>query len=83
VFAPSALLLAVIALGAGSPLGFLLAVPALYLVWVLVVDLSCLLRSGFRASGSYRARPHYWLWVAGGMLPVLSWLAWVSRHLQW
>jgi hypothetical protein len=59
----------------GQPGWVLLDVPALYLVWVLVVDLSCLLRSGFRASGSYRARPHYWLWVVGAILPVLGWLA--------
>jgi hypothetical protein len=78
IFASAALMLAVAALGAASPFGFLVTVPPLYLMWVWVIDVSALLRNRSRSSKSYVARPHYWLWIAGCALPIAAWTAWAS-----
>lgn len=80
VFATAAMFVAVVGLGAGSPVGFLLAVPPLYLAWVWLVDSTALVRRGFRASGGYLNRPYYWLWIAGCAVPVLLWLVWISTR---
>jgi len=71
--ASAGLMLAVVALGAASPVGFLLAMSPLYLLWTWIVDVNALLRSTFRSSESYVARPHYWLWVTSCALPLGAW----------
>ncbi len=80
VVASVAMFAALAALGAGSPLGLLLAVPPLYLVWVLLVDLRTLLNQRMRASDAYVRRPYYWAWIAGCLLPVLAWVLWLSNQ---
>jgi hypothetical protein len=80
VVASAAMIVAVAALGAGSPVGFLLAIPPLYLVWVLLVDLRILLKQRMRASASYVRRPYYWAWIAGCLLPLVAWVVWLSSH---
>ena len=81
-FGSCALVLAVIALGAGSPVGLLLAVPPLYLMWVMLLDLGKLIRLRFQDSDSYAARPYYWLWMAFCVLPVIAWVVWVAGRLR-
>jgi hypothetical protein len=82
VFGPTALLIAIATAGAGSPVGFLLAIPPIYLAWVWLVDLGVLLRNTFRATDSYVARPHYGWWIASCAGPVIAWLIWASSHLH-
>jgi hypothetical protein len=82
VFGTAALFLAIAAMGVGSPIGFLLAVPPIYLAWVWLLDLGGVLRNRFRTSESYVARPHYWWWIASCAGPVVAWLIWASSHLH-
>lgn len=81
-FGSCAPVLAVVALGAGSPVGLLLAVPPLYLTWVLLLDLNKLVRLRFQDSESYDVRPYYWLWLACCVLPVIAWVVWVAGRLR-
>jgi hypothetical protein len=82
VVATAAMFMAVAAVGAGNPVGFLLALPGLYLVWVWLIDLIALVSHRFRASDVYVRRPYYWMWLASCAVPVLAWMVWLSSRQQ-
>jgi hypothetical protein len=58
---------------AGSGVGFPLAVPALYLLWVLGADAVALVRAE-QGKDVYRARPAYKWFVVAGVLVVAMWV---------
>ena len=69
---PLGMFFAVSIAGAGNwPLGGLVAIPSLYLVGVLLLDVRTVLTEG------YRTRPRYLAWWALAVLPALSWLIWL------
>jgi hypothetical protein len=82
LFGTANLFVSVAALGAGNPIGFLCAIPALYLLWVWAVDFVALFRGQFQPAAHYAARPHYGLWLAGCVLPVALWLLWALIRLR-
>jgi hypothetical protein len=58
---------------AGTGVGLPFAIPALYMLWVLVADAAALARSSGRAD-VYRARAAYKWFVAAGVLVVAMWV---------
>ena len=59
--------------GGSGPVGVPFAIPALYMLWVLVADAVALARSSGR-SDVYRARAAYKWFVAAGVLVVAMWV---------
>jgi hypothetical protein len=82
VVATAGMFMAAAAVGAGNPVGLLLTVPPLYLIWVWLIDLTALVRHRFRTSDVYVRRPDYWVWLASCAVPVLVWVVWLSSRQQ-
>ena len=82
IFASFALFVAVAAVGAGNPIGLVLAVPPTYLLWIWLVDLAALVKNRGTSSLSYVARPYYAAWLASCALPVGAWLLWSMQFVR-
>lgn len=78
LIATAALFTSIAALGAGNPVGIVLVIPPLYLLWVWTVDVTMLVQHRFQSTGSYASRPYYLVWMLGCALPVAAWSAWLS-----
>lgn len=77
VVAPPTAFLAIMALGSGSlPLGIVIAVPFLALVWFWLADLVAV------AQRRYRERPSYAWWLAGCVALCCLWAAWALSNEQ-
>jgi hypothetical protein len=69
---------AVAAVGAGNMIGFLIAVPPLYLLSVWAADVAKLVQYRFQPTDSYVARPYYMLWIVACSTPAAIWFAWLA-----
>ena len=83
VAAPLAVLLSLLVLGSGNPVGAVIAVPPVYLSWIWIVDALALVRSFQpRSTQKYARRPWFLFWLGACALPVIAHILWSVKHLH-
>lgn len=71
-------IMALIWLGAASPVAPLIALPPICLGWIWLVDLFHVVR-GSHSLVTYKPRPWYFFLIAGCIVPMLAWAAYLQH----